>query len=346
MVALHRLFGWPIETSKSQAAGMVNKFLGMMGDTSAASTLNRPPDAPLEVSFYPNDDRMGAILDIMDRHDPAVGGSGTLTPHEAEVLLGKLGFLLRGAHGSVGRGASQPIFVRKHESIWKTSWNDALTHSFVFFRKLFTRFPVLSWHLAPDQTPWLLVYTDACKNKRFGGLGVVIFDKSSNKRYVSSAVCPSDIEVSFERDGHIINQLELLAMFTVLLTFPDILRGRQVYWLVDNCSVLSACVHGYATKLDMAKMANSVRLAICSFGVRERFDWVPTGANIADTPSRVSKIADMITVEMTGWDLLQLPSEEAWTPMVFPTASDLNTYDACSHLVPHMRTRTYACQRS
>jgi len=47
-----------------------------------------------------------------------------------------------------------------------------------------------------------------------------------------------------------------------------------MFWLVDNCSALSACVHGYANKLDMAKMANSVRLALCSLGVRARFDWV------------------------------------------------------------------------
>ena len=33
MVELLRLFGWPIEAPKSQEAGVVNKFLDMMGDT-------------------------------------------------------------------------------------------------------------------------------------------------------------------------------------------------------------------------------------------------------------------------------------------------------------------------
>jgi hypothetical protein len=61
--------------------------------------------------------------------------------------------------------------------------------------------------------------------------------------------------------------------------------GAELHiYLEEGTYHKSACVHGYATKLDMAKMANSVRLAICSLGVRERFDWVPTGANIADTP--------------------------------------------------------------
>jgi hypothetical protein len=111
--------------------------------------------------------------------------------------------------------------------------------------------------------------------------------------------------------------------------------------LVDNCSALSACVHGYADKLDMAKMANSVRLALCSLGVRARFDWVPTEANISDTPSRVSRKADMSEAEEAAWNLLELPSKDGWTPMIFPSVSALHTYDACAQLVPHKRTRTY-----
>ena len=149
MVELLRLFGWPIEAPKSQEAGVVNKFLGMMGDTSLTSTLNRAKSDPSEVSFYPNYDQVGNILDLMDQCDPAAGGSGAMTPHQAEVLLGKLGFLLRGAHGSIGRGVSQPIFSRKHDSTGQLAWTETLTHSFTFFRKLFTRFPVLGMRTRP-----------------------------------------------------------------------------------------------------------------------------------------------------------------------------------------------------
>ncbi len=45
----------------------MNKFLVMMGDTSLASTLNRAKSDPLEVSFYPNDDLVGNILDLVDQ---------------------------------------------------------------------------------------------------------------------------------------------------------------------------------------------------------------------------------------------------------------------------------------
>ena len=121
MVELLRLFGWPIEAPKSQEAGVVNKFLGMMGDTSLASTLNRAETDPLEVSFYPNEDRVGNILGLMDQCDPAAGGSGIMTPHQAEVLLGKLGFLLRGAHGSVGEALASQSFQGSTTS--RGNWN-------------------------------------------------------------------------------------------------------------------------------------------------------------------------------------------------------------------------------
>ncbi len=49
----------------------------------------------------------------------------------------------------------------------------------------------------------------------------------------------------------------------------------------------------------------------------------------------------MSKVEEAAWNLLEVPSEDGWTPMVFPSASALRTYDACAQLVPHKRTRTY-----
>ena len=49
----------------------------------------------------------------------------------------------------------------------------------------------------------------------------------NRRRYVSSAICPKGIEESFARGGYIINQLELLAILTALLTFPELFRNRR-----------------------------------------------------------------------------------------------------------------------
>jgi|LauGreDrversion2_3_1035106.scaffolds.fasta_scaffold235517_2 hypothetical protein len=49
----------------------------------------------------------------------------------------------------------------------------------------------------------------------------------------------------------------------------------------------------------------------------------------------------MRSIEEAAWNLLGLPGEDEWTPMVFPSVPALRTYDACAQLVPHTRTRTY-----
>ena len=110
---------------------------------------------------------------------------------------------------------------------------------------------------------------------------------------MSSAVCPAALQLTFDRRGFIINQLELMAVLCCLLTYGEWLRGRRVLWFIDNCSAMSSCVHGYASKLDMARMANAVQMALCGLDVRAHFEWVPSDANISDIPSRVDSISEM-----------------------------------------------------
>ena len=49
---------------------------------------------------------------------------------------------------------------------------------------------------------------------------------------------------------------------------------------------MSSCVHGYTSKLDMARMENAVQMALCGLEVRAHFEWVPPDANVSDIASR------------------------------------------------------------
>ena len=122
----------------------MNRFLGIMGDTSV----------------------VGTILDLLDRYDPTVGGSGTLTPHEMKVLFGKLGFLLRGSvvirwcrRASRALDLSCPMYSPcLLDDTWSFEWNETLTHSLVSFASCIRDSPCKPWRLETDETPWLLVY--------------------------------------------------------------------------------------------------------------------------------------------------------------------------------------------
>ena len=108
---------------------------------------------------------------------------------------------------------------------------------------------------------------------------------------------------------------------------PGLALGRRVPWFIDNCSAMSSCVHGYASKLDMARMANAVQMALCGLEVWAHFEWVPSDANISDIPSRVDSVSSMNQVESKVWAALKLPGEGDWDVMRFPSREQLEGFE-------------------
>jgi len=131
----------------------------------------------------------------------------------------------------------------------------------------------------------------------------------------ASATPPDDIVATFlrARDGDFqktyIAQLEVLAGVAVYFTYPDRVRGRQVNHFIDNTVALSGLVHGYARKLDLARIINAFHLQIAALGANVYYEFVPSKCNVADLPSR---------------DEYELLDEHGGkrTPMLFPPASD------------------------
>jgi hypothetical protein len=90
--------------------------------------------------------------------------------------------------------------------------------------------------------------------------------------------------------GQQINHLEALAMACARATFPEALLGKRVVHFVDNTVALSAAVHGYANEPDRAhgrrSSINALNTYDAALACDAWFEWVPSGANIADLPSR------------------------------------------------------------
>ena len=83
-----------------------------------------------------------------------------------------------------------------------------------------------------------------------------------------------------------IAQVELLAVVSALYTRPDLFVDRNVVHFCDNTVALSALVHGYARKEDMARLVNAFHLAAQALNVEFYHEWVPSKANVADIPTR------------------------------------------------------------
>jgi hypothetical protein len=131
----------------------------------------------------------------------------------------------------------------------------------------------------------------------------------------ASAVPPDEVVATFQkaRNGDFqktyIAQLEILAGVAVYYTHPERVRGRQVNHFIDNTVALSGLVHGYARKLDLARMINAFHLQIAALGANVYYEFVPSKCNVADLPSR---------------DEFELLEEHGGrrTAMLFPPVSD------------------------
>ena len=87
-----------------------------------------------------------------------------------------------------------------------------------------------------------------------------------------------------------------MSVLCCLLTYDGFLRGLRFLWFIDNGSAMSSCVHDYASKLEMARMANAVQMVLCGLYVRAHFEWVPSDAKVSNIPSRVDSVGGMDAV--------------------------------------------------
>ena len=87
--------------------------------------------------------------------------------------------------------------------------------------------------------------------------------------------------------------------------------------LSADTAALSALVHGYSGKPDLAKMVNAFHLQAAGLRTSVYFDYVPSKANIADLPSR--RAFSELHLELRGLPMypgatrrLRVPSVGHW----------------------------------
>jgi len=107
-----------------------------------------------------------------------------------------------------------------------------------------------------------------------------------------AAVPPDETIATFglDRNGDFqktyIAQLEVVGGVAAYFTFAERVKGRDVNHFIDNTVALSGLVHGYARKLDLARMVNAFHLQMAGLRANAYYEFVPSLANIADLPSR------------------------------------------------------------
>ena len=138
--------------------------------------------------------------------------------------------------------------------------------------------------------PPVLVWTDASYEPDGdppGCLGVVVCDTAGAGRWFHASL---DISAEWVRryapKETYIGQLETLAAVAAYYSLPGVIGGRDVIHFVDNTGALCAVSKGYSSDVDSARLSHALQSFNAHLRANVWFNYVPSGANISDLPSR------------------------------------------------------------
>ena len=83
-----------------------------------------------------------------------------------------------------------------------------------------------------------------------------------------------------------IGPAETIAPLVALLSRPEQFRGRDVVLFIDNTQALYGLGKGDCQNSDCARMIHVFHVICEALEINVWFEWVASGANIADLPSR------------------------------------------------------------
>jgi len=305
--SLHKMLGMlPLAEDKHKPPGSTNDVLGVSCDLSQA--------ARGTVIFQPTARRCEKVLAALTSHQDL----DHLSPAEAASLVGKLGFICSSLFNRLGRALLAPLRERQHDNSGSTSWTPAMSRMLDALRIILDDASRSARRVdvrMDSDLPPILIYTDASCSSSEKGLGIVLVDTNpaSPARLFARAECPEWILARFNDPDWVVNQLENLAAVSALMTFRGRLEGRRVFQFIDNTAAMSAIVHGYSRKPDLAVTANLYHVVSATLRTDVFFEWVPSKANIADIPSR-SDHPDWPAFLSEGFEevTMVLPTPEEW----------------------------------
>jgi hypothetical protein len=295
---LHLIFGVPLaEDQKDVPPRPVNVFLGVISDFSRfAQGIAVLRAKPARVA--------GLILEATHFLD-----HGMLLA-EAKTFFGKCEFLqLSATAGRLGRAALGLLrrwdTARRHERPDFPSGDEGLpeedTSLSILAREALSFLIFLLWRLPPrtfrfrdKKAPRLpiILYTDGMYEAAASvpaRIGVAAYDRDPGEGpewwHISAAV-PQSMFAAWKPRTQYIGPIEVVAPLVALLSCPERFRDRDVILFIDNTGALFGIGKGDSRDDDSAKMIHIFHCLCAVLNVRVWTEYVASGANLADLPSR------------------------------------------------------------
>ena len=307
---LHRKLGVPLAGGdKDVKPAAANAFLGVVVD------LRNAHDGVAYIRSKVS--RVAGMIATMQECTEA----GTVTYGTLRTLVGKLEYTSGSAvNGRLGRAAlstlrsflterrASPKGQRSEEAMCLTP---LVLAAIAFYVQVLPLLRARKFHL--DQREVRLpvtIYTNAmyaATAKIPARIGIVIYDPEDpeTKRWVASSpggstgywVCSptwrhSSLIISpellsqFDAREQYVGQLEVLAAVAAYTSRPEQFRDRDVIHYIDNTGAMNGVTKGYSRDDDSARLIHVCHAMISAISANVWFEYVGSGANIADHPSR------------------------------------------------------------
>ena len=133
-----------------------------------------------------------------------------------------------------------------------------------------------------------------------------------------AATVPADLMAALLHRKQQIGQVEIIGGMCAYLSLPaSWIAGREVIHWIDNTSACATMCKGYSGVPDSARLVHAFHALCLGLQVRVWFEYVPTGANPGDEPSRRAGLAACVWRRNDG-----VISQSV--PVLFPDAAALH----------------------
>jgi hypothetical protein len=102
----------------------------------------------------------------------------------------------------------------------------------------------------------------------------------------SSLIISPELLSQFDAREQYVGQLEVLAAVAAYTSRPEQFRDRDVIHYIDNTGAMNGVTKGYSRDDDSARLIHVCHAMISAISANVWFEYVGSGANIADHPSR------------------------------------------------------------
>ena len=164
---------------------------------------------------------------------------------------------------------------------------------------------------------------DGVKAVKEARIGWVIFHPNMKPQGFSLKVNASITDKLIVRKQQIM-AVEAFASVAALHTSPDLFKGSDVVWFVDNESAASSLIRGAARPEDIDKISVMASLRANRLRSRIWWEWIDSDSNPSDGLSRAG-ITDSWTLQQ-NWDLTDLGDVD-WS-FVFRDVDKLDFIDS------------------